>query len=438
MNLSWNNIPFAPKRCPFFYGWVIVATATVTTVASIPGQTMGVGVFTDDLIAALDISRVQLSTAYMIGTIGSSMVLPLAGRLIDRLGVRVMVVVAAAGLGLSLVALSNIERIIALLGSRSFFAVMSATTLCFMLIRFFGQGSLTMVSRVAIGEWFNHRRGLAAAISSVFVTFGFNASPQILNALVQAYGWREACLLLASAIGIVVSSVAWIFFRDTPESCGLVMDGIDDPAWLKKMSRKIADTKYEFTRSEAVRTPVFWLVSGGLATQSLVVTAVTFHIVNLGSDAGLSRALVYNLFLPMSFFGIVASLTGGWISDFIKLKWLLINQLAFQAIGTFGLLGLDNPLGQWSFIVGYGISGGLFSTLITVAWPRFFGREHLGAISGLSMSVLVFASAIGPVIFSLTERIFGTYLWIILVCGFMPLLLSLVSLKAENPQEKLH
>ena len=41
----------------------------------------------------------------MIGTICSSLILPLAGRLIDRLGVRVIVVIAATGLGLSLVAL---------------------------------------------------------------------------------------------------------------------------------------------------------------------------------------------------------------------------------------------------------------------------------------------------------------------------------------------
>ncbi len=437
MNLSWKNIPFAPKRCPFFYGWVIVAAATVTTVASVPGQTMGVGVFTDDLIVALGISRVQLSTAYMIGTICSSLMLPLAGRLIDSLGVRVMVVIAASGLGLSLVSLSNIERIIALSGSRSFFAIMSVTTVCFMLIRFFGQGSLTMVSRVAIGKWFNHRRGLATGISAIFVTFGFNASPQFLNSLNAAYGWREACLVLALTVGLGVSIPAWILFRDNPESCGLVMDGIDDPAWLARMSAKVADTKREFTRSEAIRTPAFWLVSGGLATQALIITAVTFHIVSLGAGAALDRSQVYNLFIPMSFFGIVGSLFGGWISDLIKLKWLLISQLVFQAIGTFGLLDLGNPLGQWAYIVGYGVSGGFFATLITVAWPRFFGREHLGAITGLSMSILVFASAVGPVLFSLSQLFFGTYLCMILICGFMPLLLSLASIKADNPQEKL-
>ena len=76
MNLRWQDIPFAPRRWPFFYGWVILAASTVGILASIPGQTMGVSVFTDHLIAALRISRVQLSTAYMFGTVASSFMLP--------------------------------------------------------------------------------------------------------------------------------------------------------------------------------------------------------------------------------------------------------------------------------------------------------------------------------------------------------------------------
>ncbi|HCE06906.1 MAG TPA: hypothetical protein DEQ62_11315, partial [Verrucomicrobiales bacterium] len=42
--------PFAPSACPFFYGWVIVFAATIGTIASIPGQTMGFTVFTDVLM----------------------------------------------------------------------------------------------------------------------------------------------------------------------------------------------------------------------------------------------------------------------------------------------------------------------------------------------------------------------------------------------------
>ncbi len=412
--------------------------ATITTIASIPGQTIGVGVFTDYLIVALGLSRVQLSTAYMVGTMGSSFMLPFAGRVIDRFGIRVTVVIVSLGLGFSLTLLANVERFINLQTSRSIIVTMIVAIITFMLIRFFGQGCLTVLSRIAIGKWFNHKRGLATAISGIFVTFSFNASPLFLNSLIESYGWKEACFILALAVGLGVSLIGWIFYRDTPEDCGLVMDGIDDPVWLKKMSGKVADTKKEFNCSAALQTPEFWLFSAGLSTQSLVITAVTFHIVSLGLDVGLSRSDVFQLYLPMSVFGIIGSLISGWVSDRIKLKWLLIIQQLFQAAGTLAILCLGNTFGQSLFIIGYGISGGIFATLVTVTWPRFFGRKHLGSISSFNMSIIVFASAIGPLVFSLNHWLTNSYFLIILICGFAPLFLACAAVKAENPQEKIN
>ena len=44
------NFPWEPHRFPFFYGWIIVLGATVGTLFTIPGQTMGFSVFTDILM----------------------------------------------------------------------------------------------------------------------------------------------------------------------------------------------------------------------------------------------------------------------------------------------------------------------------------------------------------------------------------------------------
>ncbi len=437
MSFSWNNIPFRPNRCPFFYGWIIMLAATVTMIASIPGQTIGVGVFADFLIMSLGISRVQLSAAYMAGTMGSSFILPFAGRAIDRFGIRIMVVVVSIGLGFSLATLASLEYVINLKTVRSTAFVMTVIIITFMLIRFFGQGCLTVISRIAIGKWFNHRRGLATAISGIFVTFSFNASPLYLNSLIQSYGWKEVSIILAVAVGIFVSLISWIFYRDAPEDCGLVMDGNDDPAWLNKMSGKIPNTRKEFNRSEALQTRSFWLFSAGLSAQALVITAVTFHIASIGSGVGLSRPEVFQLFLPMSGFAIMGSLLSGWISDQVKLKWLLMIQQISLSTGTLALLYLGSHFGQALFSIGYGISGGIFSTLVTVTWPRFFGRKHLGAISSLNMSIIVFASAVGPVVFSLGQSLTSSYISILIICGMAPLIVAIASLKADNPQEKI-
>ena len=143
--LNWVHFPFAPCQCPFFYGWVIVLATTLGTIASIPGQTMGVGVFADKLMGALGLTRTQLSSAYMLGTIASSLLLPWAGSLTDRLGTRVMVVVSSVGLGLSLLIMSFTAVIPTLVNTS--LLCMGLMAGGFFLIRFFGQGCLTLVSR---------------------------------------------------------------------------------------------------------------------------------------------------------------------------------------------------------------------------------------------------------------------------------------------------
>ena len=73
------SFPFEPKKFPFFYGWWIPVVATFGMLASIPGQTIGVGVFTEHLLSVSNLSRLDLSIAYMLGTVGSSLLFHTGG-----------------------------------------------------------------------------------------------------------------------------------------------------------------------------------------------------------------------------------------------------------------------------------------------------------------------------------------------------------------------
>jgi OFA family oxalate/formate antiporter-like MFS transporter len=434
VSTRWSDIPFAPRRWPFFYGWVILAVTTVGTLASLPGQTMIVGVFTDHLIAALAVNRVQLSTAYMLGTIGSSLLLPFAGGVLDRIGARAATAAASLGLGVALLVLASSDHLAAALPLQPQVAGLASAAVAFLLMRFFGQGCLTLTARVTLSKWFNHRRGLAVGIAGVFISFGFNSGPVIFHTLVEDLGWRLAALTLAGVLGVGMSLFGWIFYRDNPEECGLAMDGVDDPAWHRRMEARQPTIHREYTRREALRTPAFWAFTFGLATEAFILTAVTFHIAALGAELGVSRASAYAVFWPMSFFGVSANFLGGWASDRYPMKWLLLLLGLSQAIGTVGVLNFAEPVGRALMIGGYGTSLGLFGCLLTVPWPRFFGRRHLGAINGLVTSVTVFASAIGPVVFAEAAATAGSFLPVKAVSLVLPVAAVLLALGADDPQ----
>jgi hypothetical protein len=82
-------------RTTRFLGWRMVALAAVMLGLSGPGQTVGVSVFVDPMMASLDLTRSQVSTAYLVGTLLASLVLPRVGRALDDHGTRRTLLVVA-------------------------------------------------------------------------------------------------------------------------------------------------------------------------------------------------------------------------------------------------------------------------------------------------------------------------------------------------------
>jgi len=443
-NLS--DFPFAPRRWPFSYGWVIAFVSMVGSVMSAPGQTMGVSVFTEHLCAALRVDRLDLSAAYMYGTIASSLVLPFAGRLLDRFGARIVVVCSTLGLGATLIYLSRSDVIADALrramGTRldAVGPVLVVMTVGFFLVRFWGQGVLTMVSKAMLGKWFHVRRGFVMGITGALASAIFSISPAFFAWLIGSGGdWRGAWMSLALIVGIGMTALGGLFFRDNPEECGLRMDGArEDVSMGEGADTSTAPLEKDFTLREACRTYAFWIFNVALMLPALIMTAMTFHIVDFGRLSAISEREVYALFPSMALYSILINVMGGRISDGMRIRYLLWAMLAGLMLGSAGLLQLHSPVGRAMFSVGYGVSGGLFNLISGVVWPRFYGRAHLGVITGVHTSIVVFGSAIGPWLFAFAKSSTGGGYEHAVVGGIIVSSICLfVALDVENPQRVL-
>jgi MFS family permease len=408
------NFPFAPSKFPFFYGWVIVGVATLGVVMSIPGQTMGVSVFTDHLIRVTGLTRLELAYTYLAGTLGSSLLLPMGGTYLDRRGSRATGVVACLVVATTLCVMTQLDRIAD--GLATLFGMSEATPIAaavlvlgFMSLRFSGQGMLTMSSRTMMAKWFERRRGLASGVSGVFVSGGFAIAPLFLLWLIDLADWRGAWLMLAALVGIGMSLMIVIFFRENPEECGLRMDG--RPAAEEHATFDASSMADEpcFTRGEALRTARFWSVTLTLALQAMVFTGITFHITDLGVDTGIGGREAVQLFVPMAVVSTLVGMLSGWAADKVPVRALVLASVSFQTIAYIGAGRLGETWFMVMLVVGWGCAGGLFSTLLNVAIPNFFGRTHLGAISSVQMSCMVAASAAGPAFLAAAKTYLGSY-----------------------------
>lgn len=408
---------------------------TIGVLCSIPGQTMGVSVFTNYLIDSLQLSRDALSSAYLIGTVASSLFLTYAGKIYDKFGARFTAMIAAFGLAVTLVLFSfsnllseSISNFIDIGFSTVSFALIS---LLFFLLRFSGQGVLTLASRNLIMKWFDQRRGFANSISSAFQSFGFAVSPLFIALLITRFNWSTAYQILAVLTFIFVI-FAFLFYRDNPEECGLIPDGkIIEP---KQKSNPTFQTKKQYTLKEARSTWVFWVFAISLSFNSFFITGFTFNVISIFESCGFSEQKALSVFIPASIISIIIAIAGNIASDYIKMQKLLVVFLVGSLLASLGVAILEYEIGFYVLILGNGIMGGLFSVLAAITWPRFYGRKHLGAISGFSMALVVFSSAMAPLFFSRIFTLTGSYRLAGYAGVVSVVLLLLFSIKAKNPQ----
>lgn len=429
------NIPFSVHSWPGYYGWVILFFGTVGMIAAVPGSPPGMSVFVDGMIESLRIDRDSFSLAYMLGTVSAGLAAPYAGKMIDRFGARMIGCISFFGLGLVLIYTGMIDRIHAI-GMPvltpelyAFFLVCSA----FAGIRLIGVGFAMTTCRSMVFKWFEGRRSMAATINGVVLSLSFSSAPVLLNGFVVDLGWQQTWIGLGGLFIAAVLPMAWFFYRDSPEHCGVE---VEQGSHKTRQNNRIHVIK-DFTGPEAIRTYTFWVFASALALNALIGTGSSFHMIEIANQAGLNRSSAVQIFLPVAIFHISTTSLLGLAAEHIRIKYGVILMIAAQLIALYGIANVGQPGWKWLFIAGSGIGWGCFGILINLPWPRFFGRRHLGAINGWVTGATVVTSAMGPYLYGLSVDSFGSFLPAFIGCATLCPLVIFLAIFADNPQENL-
>lgn len=393
-------------RAPGYYGWTLLAAATIGMMMTAPGQTLGVSVFLDRIIDDLGLSRSTASLLYTVGTLTGALTLPFVGRFIDRHGPRVGVVVIASLFALACAFMGLVNGLVMLL-------------LGFVLIRGLGQGALSLVSLHAVNIWFVRRRGLAVGLLGLGMATATAVFPLLIEMLIGAFGWRGAYVALGALVAVVMIPIGATFYRVQPERYGLEPDG--------RAAEPDAPRELDYTAAQARRTRTFWLFVTGDVLVAMLSTALVFHHYSIMAASGLSRVEAATVFVPMAAATAGANLLGGALMDRVPPRFLLATGQLLQAVtlvlaafvvGTGPMLAYGALLGATQ-----GLNGAVKSSV----FAHYFGRKHIGAIKGFASTMSVAGTAAGPLVVALGFEAFGGYAPVLMVCALLPLSVAVLA-----------
>lgn len=379
-----------------------------------PGQTAGISVFVDHIIADLGISRSMVSAGYLVGTLAGAFALPWIGRAVDRFGVRRMLAAIAIAFGAFLLLLAGVQEIVGL-------------TAGFVGVRAMGQGGMTLVATTAVAIAVTRKRGMALGITSAIGTAGISLMPLLAEWAIAAVGWRYAFLGEAALIFLIVIPIAAWGMRGVARR---------EPEDGESASGADADGAPEWPLRAVMRTSMFWMISGSVACSGLVGTAVVFHQIAVLGEQGLSSTEAAAVFLPLTLAGLVASLVFSAATDRFSPKLLMCAVMAIQAL-TLAMLPLVSPgITAFAYGAALGMSMAGARGIEGAAFPYYYGTKSLGSLRGLAQSIAVGSTAVAPLLLSLGHDAFGSYRPAVLLLAILPALLAVAAPFARAPRPR--
>lgn len=412
-----------PIKTKFYYGWVVLFTAALAYFFSGPGQTYSISIFINHYIDGFGWSRSLVSSLYSAATLISGLVLTFMGRNIDKYGHRRMMTIVAVCLGAAALWMSFVFSPIMLIVG-------------FFFMRFFGQGSLTLLPQTLIPHWFRNRRGIAMSLMGVGGVIGAALIPPLNNYLINNLGVSNAWRFWTLALIFIMAPAAWFLLRNRPENIGIKIDGIkniDEDKITSKFAPQVHMSEDPWTLKDAAHTKEFWFLIFVVAVASMVNTGMIFHMVSIINEKGFSSGFAAYIISITSVVKFPITFLSGYIVDRTKVNLVKTFNFLLLAAAVLLLIKADSK----SVFVLYAVIHGSFMAFdevsTSVIFPNYFGREHLGSIRGFAATAMVIGSAFGPLPFGIAYDYFNNYTEILLLIFILPVLSVAASFLASPP-----
>ncbi|MFT5893446.1 MAG: MFS family permease [bacterium] len=360
-----NTLVFMRTNARWLLGGLIL------TVFSSFGQTYFIALFGSEIRATFSLSHGDFGGIYMLGTLASAVTLVWLGRIVDFYSVSTVAFWVCIALSLSCLAMSRVSSVWMLI-------------LVIFGLRLFGQGMMSHIAMVAMGRWYLAERGRAVSITTMGFQIGSGVLPLIMVSLIGLIGWRASWVLAAGLMIFIALPAIYLLMKKERIPRGQVLE-LDE-------SRKTR----QWTRSEVLRDPIFWIMITGVVAPSFIGTSVFFHQTHISEIKGWSRELIAGSIALAAITTIVFSLLSGFLIDRFSARQLLPTFLLPLGIANLLLGWMGDPMAIVVYMLLHGISNGISNTLFGAIWPEVYGTLHLGAVRSVIMAAMVIASALGP------------------------------------------
>lgn len=410
----------------WYYGWNVLAVGMLFQAIS-----FGIGIYCFTFWVApwteeFGVGRAEVMTVFLTLQVGMGVFSPFAGRAMDLLSIRALVIGGAVCFALAL-----------FLGGRTG-ALWQLNVL---------YGTLVVAGMVLAGplaaqtlaaRWFTRRRGLALGLSTVGTSIGGFTMPPLVTLLQTQLGWRDANDLLALLVLVAVVPLVALIVRNSPVAAG--RPGEDEaeqpPTEQPDPAAGVEQPTPEpvqWTAAATLRNRGFWLTVFAFVPMTTAFGGAQQNLAPFALDLGIQAQATSLLVSLMALTMVGAKVIFGALADrwdvrglfFCANTALLCALLWMTRAGSYGELMVICGL--------LGIAAGGFLPLLAAIISNRFGVASFGQVMGL-VGPFTTLSALGPWLAGFLRDSTGSYAtaWLCLSALLAPAVIAMALLRPNE------
>jgi ACS family glucarate transporter-like MFS transporter len=354
------------------YRWYVLTLATLTHTFVLAMPMMAMPVLFKEISEDLELSLVQIGTAWGAISLGSMFIVLIGGLLSDRFGVKRTLSTLCFFTGLAVV----------LIGLSGSFSSLAATMFLFGLLSV----NIPINVHKAAGIWFPGRQlGLANGIVAVGMGLGFVAGSMISATILSPLlgGWRNV-LFLYGAISIGIS-VLWLLTRSEPSKAESSA-GATSAVTLRQALSRVAHIR------------LIWFLGLIMLGRMACIQGMIGYLPMYLRKIGWAEASADGALAAANAASTVGTIPMAFLSDKLgSRKIVLLAALLVTTIGA-GLLSVVDGTMIWiSAILLLLPRDGFMAVIITmITETKGIGAVYAGTALGLAMTLARLGGVISP------------------------------------------
>jgi len=383
-------------RAKYFYGYNIVAASFIIQGVSI-GAMFTYGIFFKEFQTEFGWSRATISGASSLAFLVMGVAGIFAGRLNDKIGPRVLMVMSGISFGLGYLLMSNLHA-------------QWQLYLFYGLLIGVGLSTHDIITLSTVVRWFVRRRGMMSGIVKVGTGSGQLLVPLIVTAFIATCGWRQSYVIMGVIVLVMLVAAALVLRRD-PQSMGLLPDGRRD----EPCGDGIGFMERGVSLKRAIRTMQFWTICAAEFIIFFCILTIVVHIVPHATDMGLPPATAAGVLSMIGGVSMFGRFLMGTANDRIGGKRSLVICFIMLICGLVLLQVASEAWMLFLFAAVYGCALGGFFTVMSPTVAELFGIGSHGELFGIAVFIGTLGGSIGPLLAGRIFDVTGSYQAVFLV-----------------------